>query len=170
MFGIFKGKQQKELTSDNGENVYSPMRNMAFNVKPEDIGVILDNDEQVYGSIVDMGMGGGVATMVCFIDGTASLYFSSGGGIIGAGQHESVQKAVASYLVSIHQVLPITKATEDFNAVPEEDHHIFYLFTRTGKYTIDIDTNDIKTKETNFLFSLSQMVLTEIRKVSGKRI
>lgn len=169
MFGIFKKKQQKELTNDIGENAYNSMRNMAFNVKPEDLGVILDNDEQVYGSIVDMEMGSGVATMVCFIDGTASLYFSNGGGIIGSGQHESVRKAVASYLVSIHQVLPIAKATEDFNVGPEKDHHIFYLLTRTGKYRIDIDTRDIQTKETHFLFSLSQMVLTEIRKVSGNR-
>src|SRR5260221_1759958 len=30
-----------------------------------------------------------VATLACFADGTTSLYFSTGGGMLGAGQHES---------------------------------------------------------------------------------
>ena len=168
MFSLFKKKKNQGIHSSNGEDIYNSMRNMAFNIKPEDIDVTLDNDNQVYGSIIDMNTGTGIATMVCFIDGTASLYFSNGGGILGTGKDESVKKAVASFLVSIHQVLPIMKAVDEYESLPLPNHHIFYLFTRTGKYTIDIDVKDINTKEKDFLFSLSQMVLSEIRKVSEK--
>lgn len=141
------------------------MRKNAFNIKPEELGVSLDNDDQVYGCVVDMAMGNGnVVTMVCYFDGTASLYYSTGGGIIGSGQHENVRKAVGSFLVSIHQVLPIMKKTENFDTAPKENHQIFYLFTRVGVYTYDLDLSVLnRQKEVNFLFSLSQMVLSEIR-------
>ena len=168
MFNLLKKKQKQEIHSSKGEDIYYSMRNMAFNIKPEDIGITLDDDNQVYGSIIDMNTGAGIATMVCFIDGTASLYFSNGGGILGTGNDESVRKAVTSYLVSIHQVLPIMKEVDEYDNLPQTNHHIFYLFTRTGKYSIDIDLKDINTKEMNFLFSLSQMVLSEIRKVNEK--
>src|SRR2546430_10376917 len=37
--------------------------------------------------LMDWNVGGSVATLVAFDDGTVSLYLSSGGGIIGAGAH-----------------------------------------------------------------------------------
>ena len=38
----------------------------------------------VWGVLMELGLEQGVATMVAFADGTVSLYFSGGGGIIGA--------------------------------------------------------------------------------------
>jgi hypothetical protein len=44
--------------------------------------------------LMDWNMGGnGVATLLAFYDGTTSLYFSNGGGILGAGGHEPVKRA-----------------------------------------------------------------------------
>jgi hypothetical protein len=171
MFGLFNRKKQNTGNSESGNNPYHGLRKMAFDIKPESLGVTLDNDEQVYGAIIDMGMNSNnVCTMVCFIDGTASLYFSTGGGFIGAGEHEDVRKAAGSFLVSIHQVLPVMRKTDCFDIVPIENHHIFYLLTRAGVYTIDIDLDDYsKSKETYFLFSLAQMVLSEIRKVQENK-
>src|SRR5688572_16670054 len=45
--------------------------------------------------VFDWGMGNGSATLVAFDDGTTSLYFSGGGGIIGAGAHDAVRRAAA---------------------------------------------------------------------------
>jgi hypothetical protein len=171
MFNFFGKKKPKEAGEKNYKNMYVPMRNMAFGIKPEQLGINLENDEQVYGSIIDMEAGDGkVATMICFRDGSASLYFSNGGGIIGAGQQDNVRQAVASYLTNIHQVLSIMELTDNYNIIPKEKHHIFYLLTRGGIYSLDISLKDInKSKETNLLFSLSQMVLNEIRKASENR-
>ncbi len=171
MFGLFKKKEPKEIIRQGDENTYKSMRKMAFNIKPEQLGINLENDDQVYGSIVDMEVGDGkIASMVCFLDGTASLYFSNGGGIIGAGQHENVREAVGSYLLSVHQVLPIMKHTDKYDIILKENHHIFYLFTRIGIYSLDLDLKESsKSKETHFLFSLSQMVLSEIRNASKDR-
>lgn len=168
---MFRLKKDKDnANTKNDKYTYASMRKLAFNYTPEQLGLKLENDDQVYGAVVDMGVGAGnTATMICFIDGTASLYFSNGGGIIGAGQHDSVKQVVTSFLVSSHQALPVMKRAENIDILPDENHHIVYLFTPAGVFTIDIAIEDIQnSKEAYFLFSLSQMVLSEIRKVSKK--
>jgi hypothetical protein len=170
MFNFFKNKSKSSSNNNELEDTYDGLRNLAFSCTPDKIGVTLDEDNQVYGAVIDMAISDNrIATMAFFIDGSASLYFSNGGGILGSGQHDSVKKIVGSFLISVHQVLPIMRLTKDFNAKPRDNHHIFYLFTRVGIYTYDMDINKYKeTKETNFLFTVSQMVLTEIRNTNEK--
>jgi hypothetical protein len=47
--------------------------------------------------VMDWNIGSGVATLVAFRDGTTSIYLSSGGGVIGAGAHESVTRVAAVF-------------------------------------------------------------------------
>ena len=49
--------------------------------------------ESVWGVLMETGYREAAATLVALADGTASLYFSSGGGIIGGGPHASVNAA-----------------------------------------------------------------------------
>ncbi len=156
--------------SQNDEYTYASMRKLAFSFTHEDMGVKMGNDYQVYGVVVDMGVDNrNTATMICFIDGTTSLYFSEGGGIIGAGQHEAVNKAVLTFLENCFQALPITKLAESIDVLPKENHHTFYLFTKAGIFSIDMDIKDAqKSKEAQLLFSQSQLVLNEISKSSKK--
>ncbi|PYG89029.1 hypothetical protein LY28_00849 [Ruminiclostridium sufflavum DSM 19573] len=158
-----KNDQSDELT-------YASMRKLAFTFTPDDMGIKMGNDYQVFGAVVDMGVDKGkTATMICFIDGTASLYFSNGGGIIGAGQHEAVKKAVSTFLESCFQALPAMKKIDNIDTLPEENNHTFYLFTRAGIFSINIDIQNVdKSKEYKLLFSQSQLVLNEMRKVSKK--
>lgn len=164
---------QDNLSSDNSKNdeyTYASMRKLAFSFTHEDMGVKLGNDYQVFGAVVDMGISSSdTATMICFIDGTTSLYFSNGGGIIGAGQHEAVKNAVLKFLEECYQTLPVTKQAESIDILPEENHHTFYLFTKAGVFSVNIDINDVqKNKEYQLLFYESQMVLNEIKKVGKK--
>ena len=58
--GLFNKKEQ------NKDNAYLGLRQLALDTKPEDIGVILDNNEQVYVAVVDLPLTNGIATLVCF--------------------------------------------------------------------------------------------------------
>jgi hypothetical protein len=160
----------KHQDSLDDEYTYASMRKMAFSFTHEDMGVKMGNDYQVYGAVVDMGVDNiNTATMICFIDGTTSLYFSEGGGIIGAGQHEAVNKAVLTFLENCFRALPITKIAESIDFLPKENHHTFYLFTKAGIFSIDMDLRNVqKSREAQLLFAQSQMVLSEIRKISKK--
>ncbi|QNU67016.1 hypothetical protein EHE19_000190 [Ruminiclostridium herbifermentans] len=167
-----KNNQQNSnnQNSQNGEYTYASMRKLAFTFSHKDMGAKMGNDYHVYGAVVDMGVDNiNTATMICFIDGTTSLYFSDGGGIIGAGQHESVNKAVLSFLENCFQALPITRIADGIDDLPKENHHTYYLFTKAGIFSIDIDLREVnKSKESQLLYTQSQMVLNEILKVSKR--
>ncbi len=152
------------------EYTYASMRKLAFTIKPEDMDIKIGNAYQVYGAVVDMGVDTNkIATMICFIDGTTSLYFSEGGGIIGAGRHESVKNAASTFLENCFSVLPVTENADSIDKLPAENQHTFYLFTKAGIFTITIKLHDVKKcKEYQSLFSHSQIVLNEIRKISKK--
>ncbi|MDQ6768966.1 MAG: hypothetical protein M3Z54_03150 [Gemmatimonadota bacterium] len=47
--------------------------------------------------VMDWGVGSGVATLAAFEDGTTSLYWSSGGGILGAGGRDAVRRIAATF-------------------------------------------------------------------------
>jgi hypothetical protein len=82
---LFGGKKP---VAPNPEAVYTDLRDKALGLTPETVGVTGD---AVYAVILDMGFGEGTtATIFAAADGTASMYTSTGGGVIGAGQRHSV--------------------------------------------------------------------------------
>ncbi len=52
----------------------------------------------VFGIVMDMSVSNALVTLVAFVDGTSSLYFGTGGGVIGAGEHEPVRRASVDLL------------------------------------------------------------------------
>jgi hypothetical protein len=47
---------------------------------------------------MELGYPTGIATLMALAEGTTSLYFSSGGGVIGAGEHPTVREAAETFL------------------------------------------------------------------------
>jgi hypothetical protein len=80
-----------------------------------------------------------VATLVVFGDGTTSLYFSNGGGVIGAGEHDVVRAAGETLLSSAEAHL------DDFavavgTPLPEVGRVRFYV--RTFNATLSAEANE----------------------------
>ncbi len=76
------------------------LRELALTVSPAEVGV--PEDAGVWAVVMEIEVSGETATLVGMADGTASLYISSGGGIIGGGDHEVV-RAAAQGLVDVAQ-------------------------------------------------------------------
>ena len=100
----------------NGEQIspfYEGLRKMAFTATPEQLGLSLSADKTVvYGVIMDWEMSGATATTVSYQTGDASLYLSSGGGVIGGGQHQSVNSAAKQFVSLAQTFLDKTTKTE----------------------------------------------------------
>jgi hypothetical protein len=73
----------------------------------------------------------GAASLVCFADGSTSLYFSTGGGIIGAGEHETVRIAARRFLSVANDSVALLKIPTD-HPLPELGRVRFYARTRAG--------------------------------------
>ncbi len=157
-------KIQRENTND--ENPFYGLRNKAFNLTPADIGIALDKNEQVYAAVVDMPFPKGkIVTLVCIIDGTVSLYYNTGGGLLGLGQkHEAIRKAGGSFLYSAGQTLKFLNSTTQFN-LPDGNLAFVYLFAGNGVYKAQFNMSHTEKcdKHLQFLNFLIQNTLNKIR-------
>ena len=119
------------------------------------------NDPFVYAALVDMNMGSAYASLACFIDGTTSLYFSTGGGIIGAGQeHEEVKNATFHFLDNASLMIEHLQIADNFD-LPKKENQCEYLMTPNGIYTAKFNLSTVQnySKEMKYLFYLYQSTL-----------
>ena len=161
--GIFNKK------AHNKDNPYLGLRQLALDTKPEDIGVTVDNNEQIYAAVVDLPLTNGITTFVCFFDGTVSLYYQNGGGMLGIGEkYEEVKKAGISFLFSAGQTIQFIKPSQNFN-LPTNNIISVYLKAKENTYKAEINMSNIQSQEKHiqFLNFLIQNVLDKIRKNSG---
>jgi hypothetical protein len=113
---------------------------------------------------------GGVYSLVVLADGTTSLYFSTGGGIIGAGEHASVRQAAAAMLTEANRLRSETKLTES-TPLPSSGQVVFYLLSNTGTLTgsgAEAELGGGK-GQLSPLFFAGHNVIGEIRKTQDAR-
>jgi hypothetical protein len=85
-------------------NVYVGLRQQILTLDPATIRLVPSAEHpHVFGGLMEMGIGGAVATLVVVADGTTSFYFSTGGGIIGAGFHERVKGPSKAFLAVLEK-------------------------------------------------------------------
>lgn len=143
------------------DEAYLGLREQAFLITPQDIGVYLENNEQVFAAVVDIPINGRIVTMFCSFDGTVSLYYSNGKCDIGLGEKENIRKAAMSFLVSSSQCLKFMSSYKS-NEIIEQSMQVF-LFYKNGVKTQKIFVDSCKTKEEKFLNFMVQNILAAIR-------
>jgi hypothetical protein len=118
--------------------------------------------------VFDWQLGNGTATLVAFDDGTTSLYFSSGGGVLGAGAHDAVKRAAAAFREEASKVQGRFTGVTEF-PLPAGGTSVFYLVTDSATFTSGpIPSADLQRQEHPLgeLARRAQDVITEVRKVS----
>lgn len=161
-------KTKNHLTK---ENAFEGLRNMAFSATPEQLQLSLPKDKTVvYGLIMDWGIDGATATIVSYQTGDASMYLSSGGGVIGGGQHQSVNTAAKQFVSSAQTYLDKAIKTETTD-LPITDQVKFYFLTNKGKFVGQelIKNFENKSSEWLKLFEEGNKVLTELRISTEKK-
>jgi len=152
------------------DNAYEGLRNMAFTVSPDTLGLTLSKEKtEVYGVIMDWEMGGAIATTIAYMTGDASMYTSTGGGVIGGGQHQNVNSA-AKQLIKVAQTY-LDKAVKIVTTpLPQTDNVKFYLLTNKGIYVGQEAMSNFENNSSKWLglFEQANIVLTELRKTSGE--
>lgn len=153
------------------QSVIEEMRAMALNLKAEEVGLTQENfSEEVYGVIMETGLDGGSFTLLVIADGTTSLYFSNGGGIIGAGTHENVKEVSSVLLSGANHFRPQTKPVSHF-PYPSNGEVNFYLIGRSGVTSYSAKEEDLGENRDPLskLFHVSHMVISELRQIEELR-
>jgi hypothetical protein len=112
-----------------------------------------------------------VVTLVGLADGTTSLYFSNGGGMIGAGEHERVAAATRRWLGAAEGFLESFTAAPDDPGLPRDGEAQFVAVTEDGRSTLRAAENDLEEGRHPAapLFYAAHDVITEMRLVEEGR-
>jgi hypothetical protein len=152
------------------DDVYPHLRQQVFSIKPADIGVSAQPGNRVWGIVMETGYPDGVATVVALSDGTVSLYFSGGGGMIGLGEHDGPRRAAKELISSSPRYLDQAARTTTF-PLPKVGQTRFFFLTFDGVFTVEAKEEDLGRGRLSLspLFYEAQDVITEARLVDEQR-
>ena len=143
------------------------LRQQALSVNASDLG-LTPGDSDVWGVIMETAYPEAVATLVALADGTTSLYFSSGGGTIGAGDHAVVRRASEEFLQVANEHLAHLSPTEEF-PLPTQGRVRFYVHTFGGVLTAERDEEELGEERDALspVFHAGHAVIAAIRELDG---
>lgn len=119
---------------------------------------------RVWGAIVELGYPTGIATLMVLSEGTISLYFSNGGGVIGAGEDPAVRLPGEVLLDSLEAHLAELQPVE-VTPTPRIGRVRFYARTFDGTFGAEVPEEDLTSGEHPLspTFHAAHAVITAIR-------
>jgi hypothetical protein len=146
---------------------YVGLRQQVLALQPDQIG--LASDTPVTALLMETGYPAAVATLVAVVDGTTSLYFSNGGGIIGAGSHPDVAAATERWLRTSTDLLPHLSPV-DQPPLPGEGLTQFVAVTPNGLFSVAALEDELGEggHPLSAFFYSGQDVITQIRLAETK--
>jgi len=157
------------VAADNtSKNVIPEMRAMVFELLPSDIGINRKNyPEDVWGLLMETGFDDGEAfSLIVLADGTTSVYFTTGAGFIGAGEHEHVRKVSYTFLEGANHFKNVSKPATLY-PLPGPGQVTFYFLTYNGVLTYTSPEEELGSgkDELASLFHAGYNVITEVREI-----
>jgi hypothetical protein len=126
------------------KDVYLGIRDLALHGSREKIGIEAMRSPSVpWGVVMDWGLLDGTATVVALSDGSASVYWSSGGGWIGGKNIEPVQKAAQKAVRIAAEFVDLMTSASAF-PLPGRGDVIFYSLTDNGVVTATGREKDLR--------------------------
>ena len=122
-------------------------------------------NEPVQVVLMDWNIGNRTASVVATADGTASLYFSNGGGFIGGSQrYPAIREAALDAIQTAAKLLPLFEQTETTD-LPTRGEVAFYLNTKTGTFRATATEEQLRVGKSAIgpLGGAMQKIVTEYR-------
>ena len=124
--------------------IYTKLRGQIIALTPERVKLVPTEDlPHVWAAFMDMSVSDSVASLLASAEGTSSLYFGTGGGIIGAGKHPQVRAANRRFLVALDTAFAALPAVTDF-PLPGPGHVRFAVMSFDGKRGADASEDELK--------------------------
>lgn len=149
-------------------DVFEGLRSMALGV---DAGSVrTPADEPWSGAAVaamELAVDGATATVVAIADGTVSMYLSTGGGVIGAGEHAAVRAEAQRFRTVVADSRGLLARTADF-PLPAPGQVRFHAWVGDDRFTGMATEAVLRGGRHQLapLYAAGQDLLTEIRMAS----
>ncbi len=124
----------RQRTPATADAMAAALREQAIALKPADLGLQLPAEPRTaYGVVLDMSLTDGKATLVALSTGDASIYFSTGGGMLSGGSDTAVAEAARSLVAAGQASLSQLKAGD--TAPPARGNARITVLTTKGPLT-----------------------------------
>lgn len=166
--GCGKTERKPEYTP---ADVYVGLRTQALRITADQLQFSPSAENpSVLAVLMEMGYPQAAVTLLSAADGAASLYFSNGGGIIGAGGHDAPKAASMSLVRAAENCVKHCKRVTEF-PLPRQDHTRFYLVTIDGVFSDEAVTADLGNNRHRLspLFHQAHELITQIRLMDEQR-
>ena len=143
------------------------LRLHALQYIPDDLDETIGAD-QPYAIIMDIGTPNGAASVFAAISGDASIYTTSGAGLLGGIGHDNVRRAAIAFVNEAARCREHLKPADDY-AYPADGNVHFYVRTRDALYVTTDRTEESLGTKTDLLWPLfyaGQEVITQFRRVA----
>ncbi|MEM9479497.1 MAG: hypothetical protein AAGA58_07580 [Verrucomicrobiota bacterium] len=149
--------------------IYTDMREQVLKLNEKEMPRL--KGKPVWAVLMETGFPEAAYTLVAAADGAASLYFSNGGGIVGAGEHEKVRPASLKMVKMAEDYLKHMKKVDKFPVV-QPGKTTFYVVTPKGIFAYSAETDDLgeeRDKKLSPLFYQGHELIRKIRMAEEKR-
>lgn len=149
--------------------IYLGLRRQILSLTQNQINSLLKPPTLLIGVLMESGYDEAVATLVTIADGTVSLYFSNGGGMLGLGEHEEIRKTCIDFLSFANQFVSKATPTSTF-PLPLKGYTTFYFLTNSGVLSLTAKENDLGNNRLPLspLFHKAHEVISQARLVDEK--
>lgn len=151
--------------------IYDDLRSQILKLDPASAG-FQETEElpDVWGVLLETGLPEGSYTLVALVDGSTSLYLSSGGGTIGGGEHPQVAAATERLIAAAQEELAAFPTSEDHD-LPPAGQSIIRVLTYDGPRALQASENDLGEgrHSQSGLFYKAHDVITELRMITEER-
>ena len=113
-------------------DIYKDLRSQALGLSSDS----LPSRNGILALLMETGYDKAAVTVLAAADGSASMYFSNGGGLIGAGEYEQVRDVVFETLSEVKKYETSLSLT-DAHPLPELGRTRFYVVTDQGVLTAE---------------------------------
>src|SRR6185369_7348979 len=132
-FGRLFGGESSKSPYETAK-IYDGLRTQILQFTAERLGT--GANQRVLAVLMETGYPEAVATLAAVVDGSASLYFSNGGGIIGGGEKPGPNAAARKLVAQAAKFEAACALATEF-PLPQKAHTRFYIITQSGVLTAE---------------------------------
>jgi hypothetical protein len=160
-----------ESSRPEPDPTYLQLRKRILRLTPPEVGLPETSPGiQVWGVIMETGYEVGIATLVVFFDGTTSLYFSTGGGMLGSSDYSPLAKVAQTLVTQAEGKLSQMSSAKEID-IPSAGQVRFTFLTYSGLFTSIIPEESLASANHSLsqLYASGRETITQLRLVKDRK-
>ena len=152
-------------------DIYLKLRDRTLSLDPTELGFAPSQPfPHVWAVLMETGYEVGFATLASLVDGTTTLYYSTGGGMLGSADFTPLAEASKALVAQAETLLPLMHPVAAVE-LPGVGQVGFVLITYNGKFAEVVSEKSLASGKHALspLFARARETITQLRNLSEKK-